>query len=222
MTFGFIRTLFILVSAVAGFQMGSIFHGYGSTWALLGCFIGALGAVAVIFLENMLGKVSTRGLSAAVFGRTMALVVSRILSGAIDLIPDLNLGFASVIKITMVLILSYIGMVLAMRGRDEFSLIIPYIKFERQDQKNNALMILDTSAIIDGRIFDISLTKFLEGRFLVPRFVLKELQQVADSSDALKRNRGRRGLEILNKLKKSSSVAVKIHDEDFPEKRSTS
>lgn len=216
MTFGFIRTLFILLSAVVGFQLGSIYQGYGSTWGLTGCFIGVFGAILVIILENVLGRVSTRGLSAAVFGLTMALVVSKILSGAIDLIPDLNPAFGSMIKITMVLILSYIGMVLAMRGRDEFSLIIPYIKFERQDQKN-ALMILDTSAIIDGRIFDISQTKFLEGRLLIPRFVLKELQQVADSSDSLKRNRGRRGLEILNKLKKSSSLSIKIHDEDFPE-----
>ena len=216
MTFGFIRTLFILVSAVIGFQLGSIYQGYGSTWGLWGCFIGVFIALLVIILENVLGKVSTRGLSAAVFGLIMALVVSKILSGAIDLIPDLNPTFGAMIKIVMILILSYIGMVFAMRGRDEFSLIIPYIKFERQDQKDE-LMILDTSVIIDGRIFDISLTRFLEGRFLIPRFVLKELQQVADSSDALKRNRGRRGLEILNKLKKSSTVTIKIHDEDFPE-----
>ncbi len=216
MTFGFIRTLFILISAVVGFQMGSIYEGYGSAWGLIGCFIGVGAAILIILLENIIGKVSMRGLSAAVFGLTMALVVSKILSGAIDLIPDLNPSYGSMIKITMVLTLSYIGMVLAMRGRDEFSLIIPYIKFERQDQINS-LMILDTSAIIDGRIFDISQTRFVEGRFLIPRFVLKELQQVADSSDALKRNRGRRGLEILNKLKKSSAVSVKIHDEDFPE-----
>ncbi len=216
MTFGFIRTLFVLLSAVVGFQLGSIYQGYGSAWALAGCLIGAVIALFVIIIENVLGKVSTRGLSAAVFGLTMGLVISKILSGAIDVIPDLDPSLSSAIKITMILILCYIGMVLAMRGRDEFSLIIPYIKFDRQDQKSN-LMILDTSAIIDGRIFDISMTKFLEGRFIIPRFVLKELQQVADSNDSLKRNRGRRGLDILNKLKKSSSVAVKIHDEDFPE-----
>ncbi len=218
MTFGFIRTLFILVSAVVGLQLGSIYQGYGSSWALFGTLIGAVGAVIVILLENFAGKVSTRGLSAAVFGLIMALVVSKILSGAIDMIPDLNQAVASLIKITMVLILSYFGMVMSLRGRDEFSLVIPYIKFDRQDQKSS-LMILDTSAIIDGRIFDIASTKFLEGKFLIPRFVLKELQQVADSADALKRNRGRRGLEILNKLKKSSSISMKIHDEDFPDIR---
>ena len=216
MTFGFIRALFVLVSAIVGFQIGSIYQGYGSVWGLAGCFIGIAVAVVVIFLENLLGKLSIRGLSAAVFGLLMALVVSKILSGAIDLIPDLNPSYGSMIKLVMVLVLSYIGMVFAMRGRDEFSLIIPYVKFERQDQKD-ALLILDTSVIIDGRIFDICETHFLEGRFIIPRFVLKELQQVADSADALKRNRGRRGLEILNKLKKSSNVTIKIQDEDFPD-----
>ncbi len=216
MSFGFIRTLFILLSSVIGFQIGSMFHGYGSAWGITGCFAGAGVAVFVIIMEVALGKVSTRGLSAAVVGLIMALVVSKILSGAIDLVPDLNATLAAVIKIVMVLILSYIGIIFAMRGRDEFSLIIPYVKFERQDQKDTVL-ILDTSVIIDGRVYDICQTKFIEGRFLIPRFVLKELQQVADSADPLKRNRGRRGLEILNKLKKSTSVTIKIHDEDFPD-----
>jgi uncharacterized protein YacL len=66
-------------------------------------------------------------------------------------------------------------------------------------------------------VLDVCQTKFLEGRFVIPRFVLKELQQVADSQDALKRNRGRRGLDILNKLRKTPQIAVKIHEEDFPE-----
>jgi uncharacterized protein YacL len=141
--------------------------------------------------------------------------VSRFLTGAIDLIPDVDPVFASSLKLVLVLILAYFGMIFAMRGRDEFNLIVPYIKFDRQDQKDTVL-ILDTSVIIDGRILDICQTKFLEGRLVIPGFVLKELQQVADSQDPLKRNRGRRGLDILNKLKKLQHVAVRIHEEDFP------
>ena len=75
MTFGFIRTLFVLTSAVLGFQIGSIFQGYGSTWGLTGCLLGAAAAGFIIILEITLGKVSTRGLSAAVFGLIMALAV---------------------------------------------------------------------------------------------------------------------------------------------------
>jgi len=216
MTFGFIRALFVLVSMTVGFQLGTAFQGVGSVWALGGAAIGGAIAGLVILVEAGLGRLSLRGLSAAVFGLILALIISKFLTGAIDLIPELNPAVASPLKLTLVLILGYFGMVFAMRGRDEFNLIVPYVKFERQDQKDE-LLILDTSVIIDGRIMDICQTKFLEGRLVIPRFVLKELQQVADSQDSLKRNRGRRGLDILNRLKKMQGLSVHIHEEDFPE-----
>ena len=215
MTFGFIRALFVLISAIVGFQLGSAYEGVGTVWALLGMSIGIGFSFFIILIEMGLGKLSLRGLSAAVFGLILALIVSRFLTGAIDLIPDLDPVFGASLKLVLVLVLSYFGMVFAMRGRDEFNLIIPYIKFDRQDQRD-ALLILDTSVIIDGRILDICQTKFLEGRFVIPGFVLKELQQVADSQDPLKRNRGRRGLDILNKIKKLHHMGVRIHEEDYP------
>jgi uncharacterized protein YacL len=216
MTFGFIRALFILISVTVGLQLGSAFQGVGSTGALKGAAVGGGIALLIILVEVGLGRLSLRGLSAAVFGLILALIVSKFLTGAIDLIPDLNPGVASSLKLVLVLILAYFGMVFSMRGRDEFNLIIPYVKFERQDQKDEFL-ILDTSVIIDGRVLDICRTKFLEGRLVIPRFILKELQQVADSQDSLKRNRGRRGLDILNKLKKMQNIGVHIHEEDFAE-----
>lgn len=216
MRFGFIRVLFVLMSATVGYQLGSALESYGSSWGLVGAGVGVVLAGIVILLEVGIGKVSLRGLSAAVFGLVLALIVSKFLTGAIDLVPDLDPALGSTLKLVLVLILSYFGMVFAMRGRDEFNLIVPYVKFDRQDQKESVL-ILDTSVIIDGRIVDVCQTKFLEGHFVVPRFVLKELQQVADSHDSLKRNRGRRGLEILNSLRKAPPVSIKIHEEDFPE-----
>lgn len=216
MTFGFIRILFVLICTIMGFQIGSAFEGYGSLWGLAGVGVGVVISLGVIFVESQLGKVSLRGLSAAVFGLILALIVSKFITSAIDLIPELGGTAAPMLKLVLVLILSYLGVVLAMRGRDEFNVIVPYVKFVRQDQRDTVL-ILDTSVIIDGRILDVCQTKFLEGRFVIPRFVLKELQQVADSQDALKRNRGRRGLDILNKLRKNPHVSVKIHEEDFPE-----
>lgn len=216
MTFGFIRVLFVLMSMVVGFQLGSAWEGFASVWGLVGAAAGVGVAFFIILLEHTLGKVSLRGLSAAVFGLVLALIVSKFLSGAIDLVPDLDPTVASILKLVLVLILCYLGMIFSMRGRDEFNLIIPYVKFDRQDQKDTVL-ILDTSVIIDGRILDICQTKFVEGRFVIPRFVLKELQQVSDSKDSLKRNRGRRGLDILNELKKTNHISVKIHEEDFPE-----
>ena len=183
---------------------------------MIGGLIGAGGSSSIVLLEHALGKVSLRGLSAAVFGLILSLIVCNFLVGAIDLIPELDHALKGAIKLVLVLVLSYLGMVFSMRGRDEFNLIIPYIKFDRQDQKD-AVLLVDTSVIIDGRIYDICQTKFLEGRIVIPRFVLKELQQVADSQDSLKRVRGRRGLDVLNKLRKAQNLSVRIHEEDFPE-----
>lgn len=214
MTFGFIRALFILLATTIGFQLGTVLKGYGQG-SVLGIGLGAGIAIVIVILEQLAGKVSLRGLSAAVFGLFFAIIVSNFISAAIELVPELDKTTLMAIKLSILLVLSYFGVIFSMRGRDEFNLIIPYVKFERQDQ-GDTLIILDTSVIIDGRILDICQTKFLEGRFIVPRFVLKELQQVADSDDALKRNRGRRGLDILNKLKKNPNVSVRIHEEDFP------
>jgi uncharacterized protein YacL len=141
--------------------------------------------------------------------------MSWILTTVIKLIPMKTEVFLSV-QIILTLIFCYLGMAIALRGKDEFSLIIPYVKFERRDQ-DEQLVILDTSVIIDGRVADICQTKFISGRIVIPRFVLKELQQIADSQDTLKRTRGRRGLDILNKIQKASFIDVKIAEEDFPE-----
>src|SRR5207249_649765 len=112
-----------------------------------------------------------------------------------------------------------IGMVLAMRSnKEDFSLIIPYVRFAPRNKPDN-LLLLDTSVVIDGRIADLIEANFLEGIIVVPRFVLKELQQVADSADSIKRARGRRGLEMLNRLQRSTKNEVKIHDGDFPEEK---
>ncbi len=216
MKFGFIRILFILISMVVGYQLGAARMHLGQSWGLIGLGIGAAVACLIVLLERSMGNVSLRGLSSAVFGLVLALIVSGFVTSAVDLIPDLEITTASSIKLALLLVLCYFGMIFAMRGRDEFNLIIPYVKFDRQDQKDMPL-ILDTSAIIDGRILDVSQTHFVEGHFVVPRFVLKELQQVADSQDNLKRNRGRRGLDILNKMKKTPSLSLRIHEENFPE-----
>jgi uncharacterized protein YacL len=123
------------------------------------------------------------------------------------------------IRLSLFLSFGYIGMVLAMRSnKEDFSLIIPYVRFAPRNPPD-ALLLLDTSVIIDGRIADLIEAGFIEGLLIVPRFVLKELQQIADSNDALKRARGRRGLEMLNRLQRNARLEVKIHDGDFPEEK---
>jgi uncharacterized protein YacL len=110
-------------------------------------------------------------------------------------------------------------MILAMRSnKEDFSLIIPYVRFSPQNKPDN-LLLLDTSVIIDGRIADLIETHLLEGLIIVPRFVLRELQQIADSGDAIKRARGRRGLEMLNRIQRNGKIEVRIHDGDFPDEK---
>jgi uncharacterized protein YacL len=103
-----------------------------------------------------------------------------------------------------------------LQTKDDFRFIIPYMEFSKE-VKGARPLLLDTSVVIDGRIADVAESRIIDQPLIVPRFVLQELQGIADSSDKLRRNRGRRGLDILNRLQKSTGVEVKIHDSDIPE-----
>jgi len=215
MTLISIRLFFIILSSSVGYYVGSVMGDLSRTYAYAGLAAGFFFSLLIILLELRLQKVSVRNLSAAVFGLIFGFFMAWILTLVIRLIPMDEKMYSS-LNIIFILIFCYLGMVIAMRGKDEFNLIIPYVRFTRQEQRDE-IIILDTSVIIDGRIIDMAETRFIEGRFLVPRFVLRELQQIADSHDALKRNRGRRGLDVLNRLQKNMHLTIKIHEEDFSE-----
>ncbi|MFH1678395.1 MAG: PIN domain-containing protein, partial [Candidatus Omnitrophota bacterium] len=203
-----VRFLFIMASVMVGYQSGGL---VGSSY--LGLGIGLLASVGIILLELGMRCVSSKGLSSAVFGLILGLIMAKLVGDSFTfaMLPEETLALMRVI---LTLIFCYLGMVIGLRGKDEFNLIIPYVRLRRQDQKEEAV-ILDTSAIIDGRITDICKTGFLDNKLVLPRFVLKELQNIADSTDPIKRQRGRRGLEILNNLQKDPTVNVVINDEDF-------
>jgi len=205
-----IRLFFVALSALVGYQIGQVAPGLSP---LAGGLIGAGLAGVLIGMEFSLKKVSTRGLSAAVFGLLFGLIMARLILSTLDLVP-VGPELGTPIRSVLVVVFCYFGMAIALRGRDEFNIIVPYVKFTRQDQRED-LVILDTSVVIDGRIADICQTRFVEGRLIVPRFVLKELQQIADSQDPIKRNRGRRGLDVLARIQKIPHVDVRIQDEDF-------
>jgi len=215
MSFIFIRLFFIFLGTIVGYYAGTTIGNFETLWGLSGALVGFFGALFIIFLELKMQRFSVRNLSAAVFGLVFGFFMAWMVTLIVKLIP-MDPKIYPAINIIFILVFCYLGMIIAMRGKDEFNLIIPYVRFARQDQSDQ-LIILDTSVIIDGRIADIVDTRFMEGRLIVPRFVLKELQQVADSTDSLKRNRGRRGLDILNRLQKNTHAVVKIHDEDFPD-----
>ncbi len=203
-----IRIFFLLISSIVGYQIGSI-----NNDPRLGLIIGIGGGAILIFMESKSRQASTRGLSSMVFGLLLGIFMAKLLSDVLGLLP-LGDVVQSSMRVIFTLVFSYVGAVMAMRGKDEFNLIIPYVRFKRQDVKDG-VVLLDTSAIIDGRIGDIFKTGFLGGRLVVPRFVLQELQRLADSDDDVKRQRGRRGLDILKALQKDVAADIRIHEDDL-------
>lgn len=209
MTLLFIRLFFLIISSFVGMYIGA-----GNIGALQGSGIGAAAAMALIFLEMGLKRVSVRGLSSMVFGLLLGVFMANLVSNILDLLP-LGAFVHAVSRVVLTLIFSYLGAVMAMRGKDEFHLIIPYVRFKRQDL-DEKITILDTSAIIDGRIADVYKTGFFNDRMVVPRFVLNELQDLADSNDPVRRQKGRRGLEILRQMQKDPALDIRVHEDDVP------
>ena len=205
----FIRGFFVVMSAIVGYQIGAI----NDSNPIVGLLMGVLAGLTMVFLESKSRQASTRGLSSMVFGLLLGIFMAKLLSDVLLLLP-LGVIVQSVMKVIFTLVFSYVGAVMALRGKDEFNLIIPYVRFKRQDIKDGVIL-LDTSAIIDGRVGDIFKTGFLGGRLVVPRFILQELQRLADSSDDVKRQRGRRGLEILKSFQKDFAADVRIHEDDL-------
>ncbi|MDD4981006.1 MAG: PIN domain nuclease [Candidatus Omnitrophica bacterium] len=205
-----LRFLFVIASVLISYQALEP-KGLG----FVGILIGILASLVIILLEMGMRRVSMRGLSSAVFGLILGLIMTKLVTDALTL-AALPAGSFSVIKVTITLLFCYLGMVIGLRGKDEFNIIIPYVRLKRQNQVEE-LTLLDTSVIIDGRIVDICKTKFLENKIVIPSFILKELQQIADSTDPIKRQRGRRGLEILHTLQKEMGQDITIHEEELPD-----
>jgi len=204
----------MIISAVIGHQIGMLFINTSTVAPYISMGVGISIAGIILLLEMAMKKISLRGLSAAVFGLILGILISKLIVNTF--VATIEEPFYTIFQTVHIMVFSYLGMVLALRGKDEFNVIIPYVKFKRQDVAEN-LILLDTSVIIDGRIADLCTTKFVSGRFIIPRFVLKELQHIADSKDPIKRSRGRRGLDILSKVQKNTNIDVKIHEEDIPD-----
>jgi uncharacterized protein YacL len=220
MTLWVIRILFLFLCTVAGFAISQVhptFVGM-ATSPLIGCAIGFGFGGLMIAIDEMLKGFSLRAFSATSFGLFLGMIVAMMIDrSGLFAGDDPTDPTRRLVRICLFLSFGYIGMVLAMRSnKEDFSLIIPYVRFTRQAKADN-LLLLDTSAIIDGRVADLIESNFLEGMIVVPRFVLRELQQIADSTDPIKRARGRRGLEILNRIQRNVRNEVKIHDAEFPD-----
>ena len=190
-------------------------------------FIGA--SLIVIAMDILVPRKSLSVISGLFFGLIVGMVVAYGLSLIVDLVvqvvkvnlsyrPDGELtdnpavaSFVSALKLAIGVICSYLAVSFIVQTKDDVRFVIPYVEFAKQT-KGARPLVLDTSVIVDGRIADIANTSIIESELVVPRFVLQELQTIADSADKLKRTRGRRGLDMLNKLQSNDKVDIRILD----------
>ena len=208
----FLRLLFLMGGTIVGYNFSGI---YLNSSGLFGALVGLSAALCIMLLEMGMRRVSVRGLSSAVFGLILGLIMAKLVVDAFSIAP-LAPEQLSLARVLLTSIFCYLGMLIGLRGKDEFNVIIPYVRLRRQDY-SEGINVLDTSVIIDGRIIDIYKTNFLTGRLVIPRFVLRELQQIADSTDSVRRQRGKRGLEILHNLQKNAAGDISISEEEIPE-----
>jgi len=203
-----IRILFFLAMASTGYAFGQALGTGNELWGMIGFMAGAL---AVIFLDVLFRRKDISVVSAVFFGLIVGLVVAALLGPVVDMYTTIPARVRDVVKIAVATLTAYLAVSLILQTKDDFRFIIPYIEFAKQ-QKGGRPLLLDTSVVIDGRIADIAATRFIDAPLVVPRFVLRELQTIADSADKLKRDRGRRGLDILNRLQTTQGVDIRIED----------
>ncbi|MBM4019600.1 MAG: TRAM domain-containing protein [Planctomycetes bacterium] len=203
-----IRILFFLAMVSTGYAFGQAWGTGNELWGMT-----CLGAAAagVIVLDVALRRKDISVISAVFFGLIVGLVVAALLGPVLDMYANIPPRVRDVAKIAVATLTAYLAVSLILQTKDDFRFIIPYIEFAKQ-QKGGRPLLLDTSAIIDGRIADVAATRFIDSPLVVPRFVLRELQTIADSADKLKRDRGRRGLDILNRLQTTPGIDIRIED----------
>lgn len=207
LTVNLLRVLFVTFCAAIGASISAEFS--GEAWS--GLAIGIVLGLVIVLIDRLLKGVSLRLFSSATFGLLLGLIFANLLMAS-QILKYQSETVQWAARLSVYAVFGYLGMMLAMRSsRDEFSLIIPYVRFTRETTQHEPLVI-DTNIIIDGRIADLCATGFLSRSLIVPRFILDELQLLADSHDPSRRERGRRGLEILNELQRARDIELTIHE----------
>lgn len=204
-------TFMSLASMLVGGVLGAVIGNLASPYLIRSLFS------FTSWMEKSLSSLSTQDLLLGTAGLFLGLIIANLVGVAFDRVPYIGPYVAVVLSI----ILGYLGMHLCLSKKTELvgwlHIKADAAKAKGKDKQKEKGKLLDTNIIIDGRIVDVYKSGFLEGPIIVPVFVLEELQKIADSSDVLKRNRGRRGLDILNQLRKNNKDAIKIVTDDFEE-----
>ena len=184
-------------------------------WAVLGGLLSLAGGVVAIDLGIRRKRLEV--MSSVYFGLIVGLSLTHVARLVIEpLVAGINSTSQGWIMLVLALVLGYTCISLLLQTKDDFRFVIPYVEFAREI-KGARPCILDTSVIIDGRIADIVDTQVVDSQLVIPKFVINELQGIADSSDRMRRSRGRRGLDILNRLRNSETIDVQIFERELPE-----
>jgi uncharacterized protein YacL len=213
MTIIIARLIMLALAAAGGVALGSAL-GLSSFWPFLALAGFAVGGGALV-VERGFQRVPVERIFWGSLGGLFGLVLGQVLGAVLGAFGP---GAGGPARGLLALLLGYLGGAVALRKGDELEGLSSAL-FPKTAARRDVHKILDTSVIIDGRIADICETGFLEGILVVPQFVLRELQQIADSSDSLKRNRGKRGFDVLQRIQRIAKVKVQIHDLDFPQVR---
>jgi len=205
-----VRLLLFFACILSGYFI--VHSYYGFPWSLIGLFFGAAIAFSVMKVEQAIRKVPLRTIVGGVAGMFIGLFIAFLLAYGLSFVSNIKETHYVVPWLYTLLIgvMGYLGLVLGSKKIEE----LHFLGFTGEGVGD--YRILDTSVVIDGRIADICETGFVEGTLVVPRFVLDELQLIADSADTLKRTRGRRGLDILSRMQRMAGVYIEIVDQDFP------
>ena len=217
-----LRAIFLLVvlSLTISFAYQQQVVEEGPEYITLYILIPVLAALVFILVDMFWRNKRLNVLSGLFFGLLAGLVVAYVLTTIVDMVAAIfpavqNSPISQLVKAILAAAAVFLCVTIVMQTKDDFRFIVPYVEFTKQT-KGSRPTLLDTSVIIDGRIADIVDTKILDSQLIVPRFVLSELQAIADSQDKLKRNRGRRGLDVLQTLQDNEKVDISILDVQVP------
>ena len=209
-----IRLLFVFIGTLLGYYVSTQLGDQVSKTE--GMAIGFGVAVLIILTEFLFRRVSLKIILGGIIGFIVGLFSANIIAAPLKLVP-LEKSIVNFIVLLMNAFFGYMGVTIGIREGERFNPADIRKLFKGGSDEN--IKIMDTSVIIDGRIADVCETEFLDGTILIPQFILQELQHIADSSDSLKRARGRRGLDILHRIQKMGHMDVRITEDDFPKIR---
>ena len=208
-----VRLIFAVTLTVVAYRTQPF--GFAGVYAI---GVGLAGALGIIYFEHRLKGATLKRLIGAAIGSILGIIGAALISHMLtDTIFEQN--SLSFIKLFILFLMTYVGLVVGANKGDMLNLSAMGGIFGGERPAKKSYKILDTSVVIDGRIADICETGFLDGTLVIPHFVLRELQQVADSADTLKRNRGRRGLDILQRIQKMNGINVQLVENDYPQIR---